>query len=80
MKFLMQEIKLTEKELKELQNVISMLENIIIFMEKKGTKELVIDRETIKWTIFSIDKICNTQSILQTILFAKTVYTGLKEK
>ena len=80
MKFLMQEIKLTEKELKELQNVISMLENIIIFMEKKGTKELVIDRETIKGTIFSIDKICNTQSILQTILFAKTVYTGLKEK
>ena len=80
MKFLMQEIKLTEKELKELQNVNSMLENIIIFMEKKGTKELVIDRETIKGTIFSIDKICNTQSILQTILFAKTVYTGLKEK
>ena len=80
MKFLMQEIKLTEKELKELQNVISMLENIIIFMEKKGTKELVIDRETIKGTIFSIDKICNTQSVLQTILFAKTVYTGLKEK
>ena len=80
MKFLMQEIKLTEKELKELQNVISMLENIIIFMEKKGTKELVIDRETIKGTVFSIDKICNTQSILQTILFAKTVYTGLKEK
>ena len=80
MKFLMQEIKLTEKELKELQNVISMLENIIIFMEKKGTKELVIDRETIKGTIFPIDKICNTQSILQTILFAKTVYTGLKEK
>lgn len=80
MKFLMQEIKLTEKELKELQNVISMLENIIIFMEKKGTKELVINRETIKGTIFSIDKICNTQSILQTILFAKTVYTGLKEK
>ena len=63
MKFLMQEIKLTEKELKELQNVISMLENIIIFMEKKGTKELVIDRETIKGTIFSIDKICNTQMI-----------------
>ena len=80
MKFLMQEIKLTEKELKELQNVISMLENIIIFMERKGTKELVIDRETIKGTIFSIDKICNIQSILQTILFAKTVYTGLKEK
>ena len=80
MKFLMQEIKLTEKELKELQNVISMLENIIIFMERKGTKELVIDRETIKGTIFSFDKICNTQSILQTILFAKTVYTGLKEK
>ena len=80
MKFLIQEIKLTEKELKELQNVISMLENIIIFMERKGTKELVIDRETIKGTIFSIDKICNTQSILQTILFAKTVYTGLKEK
>ena len=80
MKFLMQEIKLTEKELKELQNVISMLENIIIFMERKGTKELVIDRETIKGTVFSIDKICNTQSILQTILFAKTVYTGLKEK
>ena len=80
MKFLIQEIRLTEKELKELQNVISMLENIIIFMEKKGTKELVIDRETIKGTIFSIDKICNTQSILQTILFAKTVYTGLKEK
>ena len=80
MKFLMQEIKLTEKELKELQNVISMLENIIIFMERKGTKELVIDRETIKGTNFSIDKICNTQSILQTILFAKTVYTGLKEK
>ena len=80
MKFLMQEIKLTEKELKELQNVISMLENIIIFMERRGTKELVIDRETIKGTIFSIDKICNTQSILQTILFAKTVYTGLKEK
>ena len=80
MKFLMQEIKLTEKELKELQNVISMLENIIIFMERKGTKELVIDRETIKGTIFSIDKICNTQSILQTILFANTFYTGLKEK
>ena len=80
MKFLMQEIKLTEKELKELQNVISMLENIIIFMERKGTKELVIDRKTIKGTVFSIDKICNTQSILQTILFAKTVYTGLKEK
>ena len=80
MKFLMQEIKLTEKELKELQNVISMLENIIIFMERKETKELVIDRETIKGTIFSIDKICNTQSILQTILLAKTVYTGLKEK
>lgn len=80
MKFLMQEIKLTEKELKELQNVISMLENIIIFMERRGTKELVIDRETIKGTIFSIDKICNIQSILQTILFAKTVYTGLKEK
>ena len=80
MKFLMQEIKLTEKELKELQNVISMLENIIIFMERKGTKELVIDRETIKGTIFSIDKICNTQSMLQTILFAKTIHTGLKEK
>ena len=80
MKFLMQEIKLTEKELKELQNVISMLENIIIFMEKKGTKELVIDRETVKGTSISIDKICNIQSILQTILFAKTVYTGLKEK
>ena len=55
MKFLMQEIKLTEKELKELQNVISMLENIIIFMERKETKELVIDRETIKGTIFSTD-------------------------
>ena len=80
MKFLMQEIELTEKELKELQNVISMLENIIIFMERKGTKELVIDRETIKGTIFSIDKICNTQSMLQTILFAKTIYTELKEK
>lgn len=80
MKFLMQEIKLTEKELKELQNVISILENIIIFMERKKTKELVIDRETIKGTIFSIDKICNTQSILQTILFSNTVYTELKEK
>lgn len=80
MEFLMQEIKLTEKELKELQNVVSILENIIIFMERKGTKELVIDRETIKGTIFPIDKICSTQSILQTILFAKTVYTELKEK
>lgn len=80
MEFLMQEIKLTEKELKELQNVISILENIIIFMERKGTKELVIDRKTIKGTIFSIDKICSIQSILQTILFSKTVYTEPKEK
>ena len=68
-------IGLNKKEQKELQDVISILENIIIFMDRKATKELTICRESVKNTNISVDKICDTQNMLELILFAKDIYT-----
>lgn len=68
-------IKLTKKEQNELQDVISILEDILIFMDRKESKELTICRETVKNTNVSADKICDTQDTLELLLVAKNVYT-----
>lgn len=69
------EIEFTEKEEKELQNAISIIDELYNTVCDIDAEELFIEIEDVKWDCISKERIYEIGEILESILCADVLYT-----
>ena len=72
---IMKEIEFTEKEEKELQNVINITNELCNTICDTGTEELFVKKEDVLCGCISKEKIYEIRDILEGILYADVLYT-----
>ena len=72
---IMKEIEFTEKEEKELQNAISIIDELYNTVCGIDAEELFVEMEAVKCDCISKEKIYEIGEILESILYADVLYT-----
>ena len=72
---IMKEIEFTEKEEKELQNAISIIDELYNTVCGIDAEELFVEMEDVKCDYISKEKIYEIGEILESILYADVLYT-----
>ena len=72
---IMKEIEFTEKEEKELQNAINIIDELYNTVCGIDAEELFVEMEDVKCDYISKEKIYEIGEILESILYADVLYT-----
>ena len=72
---IMKEIEFTEKEEKELQNAINIIDELYNTVCGIDAEELFVEMEGVKCDCISKEKIYEISEILESILYADVLYT-----